>query len=390
MVSGTFYPRKFGGVTAVSYNVAKKLVEHGHKVTVYTTDVGNSQFSRLNVQDTKIMNGIKVRYFKNISNFFAFKHRLYLPIGMFSDVRRDMPNFDIIHFHDYRSFLTVIVHHYAKKHKIPYVLQAHGSILPFFQKQRLKELYDLVWGYKILKDTSKAIALTETEAIQYKKMGIDEDKIEIIPNGIDLTEFRNLPKRGEFREKYGVKSGERMVLYLNRINKIKGIDLLVRAFADLTKRLGNVKLVIAGPDDGFLSNLKKQIKDLKIEDRILITGPLYAENKLRAFVDSDVYVLPSFYEIFSITVLEAWACGTPVILTDRCGMADYVKKIGCVVEYDKNKLEDAITKTLTDEGLRRKFRKEGMRVVREKFRWDRIVEQLENIYKNCLPLKTSS
>jgi len=336
------------------------------------------------------MNGIKARYFKNISNFFAFKHRLYLPIGMFSDIRRDMPNFDIIHFHDYRSFLTVIVHYYAKKRKIPYVLQAHGSLLPFFQKQRLKKLYDLVWGYKILKDTSKAIALTKREVIQYKKMGIDEDKIEIIPNGVDLTEFENLPKRGKFREKYGVKSGEKIVLYLNRINKIKGVDLLVRAFADLTKRLDNVKLVIVGPDDGFLSNLKKQIKDLKIEDRILITGPLYGENKLKAFVDTDVYVLPSFYETFSNTVLEALACGTPVILTDRCGIADYVKKIGCVVEYDKDKLKHAITKILTDEGLRRKFGKEGIRVVREKFGLDRIVEQLENIYKNCLPLKTSS
>lgn len=380
MVSGTFYPRKFGGITAVSYNLAKKLVGHGHEVTVYTTDVGNSQFSRLNVQDTEIMNGIKVRYFKNISNFFAFKHRLYLPIGMFSDIRRDIPNFDIIHFHDYRSFLTVIVHYYAKKHKIPYVLQAHGSVSPFFQKQRLKKLYDLVWGYKILKDTSKAIALTKTEVIQYKKMGIDEDKIEIIPNGVDLTEFGNLPKRGEFREKYGVKSGEKIVLYLNRINKIKGIDLLVRAFADLTKRLDNVKLVIVGPDDGFLSNLKKQIKDLKIEDRILITGPLYGENKLKAFVDADVYVLPSFYDTFSITVLEAWACGTPVILTDRCGTADYVKKIGCVVEYDKDKLKHAITRILTDEGLRRKIGKEGIRMVREKFGWDRTVKLLESEY----------
>jgi glycogen synthase len=81
VISGTFPPRNFGGVTAVSYNLAKRLVELGHGVTVYTTDVGNSLNSRLDVQDIEVIDGITVHYFKNISNSLAFKHRLSLPLG---------------------------------------------------------------------------------------------------------------------------------------------------------------------------------------------------------------------------------------------------------------------------------------------------------------------
>ena len=374
-----FTPARGGSVIGPYYS-SKELSKHGHEVTIITTDF---EFDK---EYTKSIKGVNVIPFKCIANLALF---LYSP-SMKKWLKTNIKDFDIIHMHNFRSYQNVVTHHYAKKCAIPYILQARGSLPRIMEKQRLKKLYDWVWGNKILRDASKVIALTETEAEQYKRMSVNEDKIELVPNGIDLSEYENLPKRGEFRRKYRIKDDEKIILSLGRIHKIKGIDLLVRAFADLTKRLDNVKLVIVGPDDGFLSNLKKQIKDLKIEDRILITGPLYGENKLKAFVDTDVYVLPSFYETFSNTVLEALACGTPVILTDRCGIADYVKKIGCVVEYDKDKLKHAITKILTDKGLRGKFGKEGIRVVREKFGLDRIVEQLENIYKNCLPLKTSS
>lgn len=377
-----FFTPARGGSVMVPYYLSKELSKRGHKVTIITTDF---EFDREYAKSIK-KEGVEVIPFHCIANIKLF---LISP-NMKKWLKTNIKDFDVIHMHNFRSYQNAVAHHYAKKHGIPYILQARGSIPRIIEKQRLKKLYDWVWGNKILRDASKVIALTEAEAEQYKKMDVDENKIEIVPNGIDLSEYENLPKRGEFRRKYKIKDNEKIILSLGRIHKIKGIDLLVRAFADLTKTSDNIKLVIVGPDDGFLSNLKKQIKDLKIEDRILITGPLYGENKLKAFVDADVYVLPSFYETFSNTVLEAWACGTPVILTDRCGITDYAKKIGCVVEYDKDKLKHAITKILTDEGLRRKIGKEGIRVVREKFGWDRIFEQLENIYKSYLPSKTSS
>lgn len=391
-VTPTFVPSKFGGIKMVSYNISKTLAKKGHEVTVYTTDADMGHLRLRNTENIKNMGGFNVWYFKNVSNWLAFKHRLFLPLGMVSAIRKDITNFDIIHFHDFRSFHNVIIHHYAKKYGIPYILQAHGSTLRTHGKRELKWLlrwlFDVAFGYRILRDASKVIALTRTEAEQYMKMGVDKDKIEIIPNGIDLSEYENLPKRGEFRKKYSIGDDEKIILYLGRIHKIKGIDLLVKAFADLIKELDDIRLVIVGPDDGFLLMLKRQIEDLKISDKILFTGPLYERDKLKAYVDADVYVLPSVYETFPNTVLEACACGTPVIVTDRCGIADVVEKVGYVVEYDKAQLRDAIFRVLSGEGLRKRFTEDGKRLVRGEFRWDKIVEKVEKLYNILIGGKT--
>ena len=380
-VTPTFVPSKFGGVKVVSYNISKALSKKGHEVGVYTTDADIGHLRLSNIKNIKNMGGFNVWYFKNASNWLAFKYRLFLPRGMLSKIKKEIGSFDIIHLHDFRSFQNIIVHHYAKKYGVPYVLQAHGSVLPFFQKQRLKKIFDLFFGYKILRGASKLIASTKIEAEQYKKMGVDKDKIEIVPNGIDLSEYENLPEKREFRRKYSIREDEKMILYLGRIHKIKGIDLLVEAFADLIKELDGVRLVIVGPDDGFLSTLKRQIEDLNIGDRILFTGLLPEKDKLGAYVDADVYVLPSVYETFPVTVLEACACGTPVIVTDRCGAANIVNdnNVGHVVEYDKDQLQDAIFKILTNDELSH-FGGNGKKLVRKKFSWDIVVEQLEKIY----------
>jgi len=368
-----FSPLHGGGSINAAYNLSKHLVERGHEVTMYTTDF------ELDEEYIKSLSGVRVVPFHCIANIGL----MLISPKMKGQLKKEIMDFDVIHMHNFRSYQNVVAHHYAKKYNIPYILQAHGSVLPLFRKQRLKKIFDIFFGYSILSDASKVIALTKTEVEQYKKMGVGEDKIEILPNGIDLSEYDNLPKRGDFRKKYGIGDNEKMILYLGRIHKIKGIDLLVKAFADLVKELDGVKLVIAGPNDGFLLTLKKQIEDLKIGDMILFTGPLYERNKLEAYVDADVHVLPSVYEIFGITVLEAWACGAPVIVTDRCGIADFVDKVGYVVEYDKDQLRDAIFKVVSDEELRRRFGEEGRRLVREEFGWEKVVKRVEKVYEEC-------
>lgn len=378
-----FYPAMaYGGTVTISYQISKELVRRGHEVTVYTSDT----LDKNRRQETKFseIDGIKVYYFRNLSNTLAW-HRFVVTPGLISQLSKEIKNFDIVHLHGTRNFQNIFVHHYAKKYGIPYVLQAHGSSPRIIEKKRLKKLYDWVWGYNILRDASKVVALTKIETEQYKKMGVDENKIEIVPNGIDLSEYENLPKRGGFRRKYKIKDDEKIILYLGRIHKIKGIDLLVKAFADLIKELDNIGLVIVGPDDGFLSTLKKQIKDLKISNRILFTGPLYERDKLRAYIDADVYVLPSVYETFGITVLEASACGTPIITTNNGDELDWIDdKVGYVVEYGKDQLQDAIVKMLSDKELRRRFGEEGKRLVREEFGWDKSVKRLEVLYETVI------
>lgn len=367
-----FTPARGGSVT-VSYYLSKELSKSGHEVTIITTDF------EFDEEYVKSIEGVNVISFKCIANHGLF---LYSP-SMKKWLRDNINNFDVVHLHNFRSYQNNVVYKYAKKYRIPYVLQAHGSLPRIIEKQRLKKLYDWAWGNKILKDAFKVIALTKTEAEQYKKMSVDGDRIEIIPNVIDLSEYDNLPEREEFRRKYCLNDNDKIILYLARIHKIKGPDLLAKAFAELTKELDNVKLVFVGPNDGYLPTLKKLINELRIENKVLFIGPLYGKEKLKAYVNADVYVLPSVYETFANTILEACACGVPVIVTDQCGIADFVDgKVGYVVEYDKNQLQDAIFRVLSNEGLRKRFGEEGKRLVREEFDLDKGVGQVEGVYKS--------
>lgn len=373
-----FYPAlAYGGTVAVAYHLSRELARRGHEVTVYTSDTLD-KYSRQNDRYLE-MNGIHVHYFRNLSNTLAW-HRLVFTPSMLLQLGKELRNFDIIHLHGFRNFQNTPADHYAKKYNVPYVLQAHGSI-PRIGKRFGKWLYDTLFGYRILRDASKVIALSQMEAQQYRRMGVPKEKIEIIPNGIDLSEYADLPPKGSFQKKFDIDDDEKIVLYLGRIHRTKGVDILVKAFASLSEKLIDVKLVIVGPDDGFLTQLEALIKALKIQDKVFISEPLYGKDKLEAYVDADVYVLPSRYEIFGITPIEAIACGTPVILTENCGIAEYFKdKVGMLVEPYTDHLSKALLEMLLDEDRQRAFRKNCKAVV-EEFSISKIVSKLQKIYE---------
>jgi glycosyltransferase involved in cell wall biosynthesis len=271
-----------GGPARVCYEIARRFADMGHKVTIYSNGERRASEEKVIKNQPTTVDGMTVWYFKNLSSYLLNKTNIDSPYLLPIIARRKLREFDVIHIHTYRSVITIPIWYYAKKYGIPYTLQAHGSLATSSQKGWLKRIFDKLWGYRILRDAAKVIALTQTEAGQYKSMGVPEDKIEIVPNGIDLSEFETLPQRGEFRSKYGLNSDQKMVLYLGRIDQTKGIDLLARAFADLVRELKNTKLVIVGPDEGYLPRLRKLVKELNIEENVLFTGALFGNNKLQA------------------------------------------------------------------------------------------------------------
>lgn len=357
----------------------------GHEVTVYSLGDGRDAMAKVEKNRPVIVDGMMVYYFRNLSSRLA-RNNLYSPYLLPLVTKRNLERFDVIHIHTFRSTLAIPIWYYAKKYGIPYVLQAHGSVATWFQKGMLKRIFDAIWGRRILRDAAKLIALTQTEAEQCKSMGVSEGKIEIVPNGIDLCEFENLPERGEFRRKYGLDSDQKVVLYLGRIHKSKGLDVLVKAFARLSEDFNQAKLVIIGPDEGYVPVLKELINELSIEERVLFTGPLYGEEKIKAYVDADVFVTPSFYG-FPVTFLEACACGLPIITTEVGHKLDWLDgQAGLVVPYDKDALGKAIFDILSDEKMRREFGEKGKLLVHEQFNWQRIAEQVQKLYFSCLSL----
>jgi len=371
-----FFSPKFGGSVAVPYQVSMELSKRGHEVTILTTDFGFDWEYAKTIQG----HNVKVIPFRTIVNFGLF---IYTP-SINTWLRENIRNFDIIHMHNFRSYQNNRVCHFSIKNCIPYIVQAHGTVLPFFEKQNLKKVYDIVWGHKILKYSLKVLALTDIEAEQYQVMGVPKSKIRIIPNGLDLSEFSPLPKRGEFRTVYNIPEEEKLILSLGRIHKIKGIDLLISAYSELVKEVGDVRLIIAGPDEHYLSVITDQIKELNLQKKILFTGPLYGRDKLSAYVAADIFVLPSRYEAFPMTLLETMICGTPVIVSDACGCEKLLNNAGCgsIVNFNDVQSFTRCAREILDNPLIfKKAALAGQRYISENFSWNRIIHDIEEVYE---------
>lgn len=382
-----YFAWSYGGPVRSVYELSKSLSEMGHDVTIFTTDVFRGH--RISSLDKIELNGVKVRYFKCLNNLVASEMKLHISPDMRLAIKNELKNFDLVHLHDYRSITHFYIQYYSKKYDVPYILQSHGASPQIYGNQSIgftisKIMFDYFFGQKILMNSSKLIALTKTEANQYLELGANPNKVEVVPNGIRLSEYQKLPEPGIFRGKYHIGANEKIILYLGRIHKIKSIDLLLKSFSDIAFNLDSVKLVIVGPDDGFLSELKKQIKDLNLDDKILYTGPLYGQDKLSVYVDANLYILPSVYETFPMTVLEAFACGVPVIVTDRCGISDFVKEVGYVIKFDETELKYAIVKLLNNDELCKNFAEKGIKLVLSKFDFDIITENIISIYNVCM------
>jgi glycosyltransferase involved in cell wall biosynthesis len=354
-VINAYYPPYIsGGAAFVAHNISKALAKRGNEVTVYTTNALSKDRLFAPLQNPTYNDGVRIHYFKN--TIYEPSIQIYFSRELVEGFKKNVAKYDVVHSHEYRSYIGILTSHYAQKYGVPIVLQAHGQLPRIMAKPGLKLIYDYLYGYKSLRNASKVIALNQTEAEQYKSMGVPEEKVAVIPNGIDLSEFVDLPAKGSFKKKFGLGDDEKIVLFLGRIHRIKGIDILVKAFANVVKTLDTIRLVIGGPDDGYLGKVKDLITTFRIEDKVLITGPLYGREKLEAYVDAEVYVLPSRYEVFGMTVIESVACGTPSILTNNCGIAKYFKEpIGIVVPPTHKKIEEALLNVLKNDALRDAF-----------------------------------
>ena len=371
-----------GGVVNAAYQIAKKQVQNGHNVCVYTTDSCQERI-KLEENYNVDVDGIKVFYFKNLSHSMKTKLTIDTPLSLIGYLKKHINDFDIIHIHEHRHSLAIATHRYAQKNNIPYVLQAHGSVLPFFQKEKLKEIFDRVWGFDILHDADCIFALTEVEKQQYLKMGVDESRIEIVPLGINLDEYTSLPEKGKFKLKYNIEDDEKLILFLGRIHEIKGLDLLVKSFNKIENN--NVKLAIVGGDYGFLNELKSLINEFGLEDKVIFPGVLIGEDKKEALVDCDIFVMPSRYESFTTSGLEAMACSKPLILTKNNHIHDWVEgNVGLTCEFDEYALSNCIETLLNDEKLCYKFGEKGRQLIEEKYDWIKVEKQIEQIYETCM------
>ena len=128
--------------------------------------------------------------------------------------------------------------------------------------------------------------------------------------------------------------------------------------------------------------------ELKLGESVRFVGPLYDQSKWQAYRDADVFVLPSLNENFGNTAAESAACGTPVIVTDRCGIAPFVGQAGVVVSHDSGQLELALGQLLDDPDSRRRYQK-GCAEMARALSWDGPIGESEKLYEQCLAEMTA-
>jgi glycosyltransferase involved in cell wall biosynthesis len=368
-----------GGVARVAYDISRNLHENGHAVTVYTTN-RSIYPSDLPTNRPTDVDGMNVYYFENLRRYIPGATPPVIPYRMPAVAKRETARFDVIHIHDHRTLLTVIASHYARKYGVPYVLQAHGALPDDTGSARMKRLFDVLWAKKVILGAAGVIALNETEAERYRNLGVDEEKIAIVPNGIDLAEYPDLPPRGRFRAAWGIDDATKVVLYLGRLDPTKGIDLLIRSFGEVGQEFGDAVLMLVGGDMGHNEEFRRRVRSLGLDDRVIFTGFVSREDKMAAFTDADVFVTPSFTG-FPITFLEACLCGTPIVTTGNGDLLGWVDNtVGFNTAYTPEALAGAIGRLLVDDALRDGFGRQAKEIVRTRYNWQAIVHEIEALY----------
>lgn len=367
-----FFTPEMGGSATVAYQMARHLGERGHDVTVVASDYGAGQSAFPPGPFEVVLLPVIARW------------GFYLTPGLPRWASRNLDRFDVIHMHTVRTYQNAVVSRLAARRGIPYVLSAHGTLPVIVQRQAAKRAYDLLAGRRLLAGASKLVAVSEVEAEQYRAAGIDEARIRVVYNGLDLDEFAHLPPRGEFRRKHPSLDREsKIVLYLGRLHRRKGIDHLMEAFAGLREQVDRAALVISGPDDGELAALQALSARLGLREHVIFTGPLYGQEKLAALVDADVLASPAVHEIFGLVPFEALMCGTPVIVTDDCGSGQLIQEAGAgyLVPFgDIAALKEELLRVLTNrEDALRKV-EAGQRFIAKRMSWEESVTGIEQLY----------
>lgn len=208
--------------------------------------------------------------------------------------------------------------------------------------------------------------------------------VSVFPNGIDLAEFDNLPPRGIFRSNLAALSDRPYALFLGRLHHVKGLDYLVDAFAQVAHRIERLDLVIAGPDDGLRAFVQTRIRELDLGSRVHLIGPLYGERKFAAILDALCLVQPSRQEGFSMSIAEALACGTPVVISQSCHFPEVAERgAGYVVPLDASSIADAICDLAQQPDRGSAMSEAAKRMIRDEYTWSEIARDMIVAYKRC-------
>jgi len=323
----------YGGIPRVAAATVRALARRGHHVTVCTTDVrdASSRLPRPAAVGHRrgpweaVSDEIRTWVFPNLSNTLAYHFQFFTPLGFAAWLRRNAGAFDVAHLHACHHLPGVQAARRLRAAGVPYVLGPNGTAPRLERRRAAKAVFDATVGRHVLPDAARVLATSAAEGEQLRELGVDDDRIRLVPNPVDLNEFDPPVPRGRFRARHGL--GERPIaLFLGKLTPRKRLDVLVSAFALLAHP--GARLVIAGNDMGGGRTARRLVARLGLDQSTLFTGLLQGRERLEALADADVVVYPGRDEIFGLVAVEAVLCGTPVIVADDSGCGEIVARVG--------------------------------------------------------------
>jgi glycosyltransferase involved in cell wall biosynthesis len=377
----------YGGPPRLAYDLARQLVSAGQSVKVLTTDALDGE-SRATPRREE-MEGVRVLRLPNVSNHLAWKYKVFLPRRFRSALEAALSETDIVHLFDFRDYQNAVALPVLRRWGVPFVLSALGELpRAIGPKRPIKYVYDLLFGFGLVRSAAVLLAQTPAEAHWYTKLGARADRVRLLPLAVDLEALPVAGERGVFRSKHGLHDNDRVVLFLGRINAYKGLDVLLHAFAQLHSEHRDVRLVIAGRDDGYLGTAMRLAAKLAQEGSVLFPGAIYGDERFTAYRDADVFAItPSHAEQTSLAALEAAACGTPVLTTTHAPIPGLdTVGAGITVPYDVLAVRRGLEQLLDSGRTRAGARAECL--VRERFSLTSVSRQLEAIYRDVASERT--
>ena len=375
------YPPAPGGAETVVKAYSEGLRNLGHDVEVITTDL-YTETPFIKREMPAVVNGINVTRHRAYT-VSGEAHYVFAPGMIQSFLTKEA---DIIHTHSYGYFQNHAGWIREKFQSTPWVITPHfhpsWSMWGGKKRKTLREFYDTVIGRRTLESADLITCVSKHERdMLVSEIGISEENIKIIYNGIDWSDWQVLPDKSLFRKKYPDIS-DKFVLFAGRLATNKGLSDLISAMNLVNQK--SVDLVITGADMGLGKLL--EIEALEKGVRMHRLGHIDDETYRSVLAAAEMLVLPSEYEAFGIVLLEAAAAETAVIGTNVGGIPEAMSpgKNGLIVEYnDVDNLSKSIASLLEDSKMSEEMGIAG-RLWAKNFSWDTILNELDNEYRSII------
>lgn len=375
-----FFPPHIGGIEKVAEEQGKRLSKLGYQVTVLT--------SKTHQQNERYVEGIHVSPYPILS--LAERVGLPYPVPLFkaykifADVIREC---NIVHVHGHPYISSYLACKIAKKYKKPLILTQHNTFIDFQSWLNLAEhLNDWAIGSVVLKNADRVITVSRKTMEYVLKLGADKSKTSVMYNGVDQNFFHPMNKE-KSRNKLGLPKNKTLILTVRRLVYKNGLDTLVEAASLLARECPNLLWIVIGngPDRKFITN---RIRQLGVYDNVKLVGFVPEELLPLYYNAADYFVIPSGSgEGLPMVLLEAMACGLPVIATTVGGTPEIIKDMeNGVLMPPRNQraLAQAILKLISLEKESQAIRIESRKTIENNFNWDKNVQQLIEVYEEFL------